>query len=303
MDSNGVIHDIDSTSPHFAAVQTNLGVLGMLLDVTLQARDMFYLQKDVEGVPLEQFTADYIRADIANDTIWGVMYVVTPQMPSPKGVTVTRTSVVTPTEPVPSHDHTTDLNAMKWVRYMTLDMIRHPENIPGHMTGMYNSLSSEASSVGESYDTVALQFYANHRSELLLSTSAEYAVPIDNFQAAWEAFLAVLEPCTDVGLYVTLRLQGPSSSLLAMNAAESGVFVYVDCTYLNKLLDHWTRLKVEEVLIAAGGRPHWGKLNDLKASTVASLYGEAAVTQFKAAKAALDADNLFGNAYTDGLFA
>ncbi|WP_029137953.1 D-arabinono-1,4-lactone oxidase [Nakamurella lactea] len=56
-------------------------------------------------------------------------------------------------------------------------------------------------------------------------------------------------------------------------------------------------LAAERILTAAGGRPHWGKLHTLDAARLAEKYPRFA--DVRRVRAAVDPQNLFGNAYLD----
>jgi L-gulono-1,4-lactone dehydrogenase len=52
---------------------------------------------------------------------------------------------------------------------------------------------------------------------------------------------------------------------------------------------------VEKILLAAGGRPHWGKLHDVDADRLAALYPR--FSDFRAVRDKVDPQRTFGNAY------
>ena len=54
---------------------------------------------------------------------------------------------------------------------------------------------------------------------------------------------------------------------------------------------------LERVLVAAGGRPHWGKMHSLHAGQVAQRYPR--MSDFLALRRELDPAGVFGNACTD----
>lgn len=51
----------------------------------------------------------------------------------------------------------------------------------------------------------------------------------------------------------------------------------------------------EDVFLAAGGRPHWGKLHRLRAAQLAALYPDA--SRFEAVRQTLDPSGVFLNGY------
>ncbi|MHB8451903.1 MAG: D-arabinono-1,4-lactone oxidase, partial [Mycobacteriales bacterium] len=53
----------------------------------------------------------------------------------------------------------------------------------------------------------------------------------------------------------------------------------------------------EEILVAAGGRPHWGKLHTLDAAALRKCYPR--FTDFVALRDRLDPQHRFANAYLD----
>lgn len=100
--------------------------------------------------------------------------------------------------------------------------------------------------------------------------------------------------------YISLRWSAASTAMLSMHHFASGNAVAIEITSLRNLPDNaaWMT-KVEGFATALMGRPHWGQINTLNATSVASLYGSASVAKWRSTLGAfVGSAGSFSNAYT-----
>jgi hypothetical protein len=99
--------------------------------------------------------------------------------------------------------------------------------------------------------------------------------------------VVALSPQTKQAGYISLRWSAMSQATLSMHNIPSANAVAIEVTSLRGLPDNQSWMATLEFLaINFGGRPHWGQINTLHASAVATLYGKqlqdwtAALTAF-----------------------
>ncbi|KAJ9455880.1 L-gulono-1 [Diplonema papillatum] len=304
MDSNGGTHRLCRGDPHFTAAKTNLGMLGVVLEVTLQLTDQFYIHESTGVMPIANWTLDVIENDLQTYN-YSVVYLVFIQTEEQKVIAALQNRVGEPAVPI---DLEESYARDEWVgRYQETSirsMVRDPTRIPEVLEGFFTGMSARAPPVKVSFDALASQAPKGWYP-LTTYTDTEYVCPLDKLMVVWAALMDVLGPVQDIGFFIAIRFQASSDSLVAPNAASAGwggMWAFIDIPFFNKVVDHHIRVKLEARLLTHGARPHWGKVNDVKYSDVVALYGQANVDRFKAAKKAFDSANMFGNAYTDSAF-
>lgn len=99
--------------------------------------------------------------------------------------------------------------------------------------------------------------------------------------------------------YISLRWSGPSTATMSMHNVASAGAVAIEVTSLKNLPQNppWMNL-VHTLAVGQGGRPHWGQINQLDASTVSKLYGSALQAWITTLGALVGSASIFSNAYT-----
>ena len=99
-----------------------------------------------------------------------------------------------------------------------------------------------------------------------------------------------------VGFPLEVRSVAGDDLWLSMAHGAPRAFVAVHTVHGDGRARAWFA-ELERILVAAGGRPHWGKMHCLGAAELAPLYPR--MGDFLALRRQLDPDRLFGNASTD----
>lgn len=124
----------------------------------------------------------------------------------------------------------------------------------------------------------------------------EYALPREAGMAALREVKALLDRSAwDVVFPVEVRATPPDEAWLSTSYGRDSVYLAFHVGRGADHRDYFTA--VEEVMVAHGGRPHWGKLHTRGAADLAGAYPRWA--EFHAVRDRLDPDGLFGNAYLD----
>lgn len=136
--------------------------------------------------------------------------------------------------------------------------------------------------------------YATER--LVVHQECEYAVPIEKTAATLLALRDRLRRFPTRTVFpVEVRFTRGDDLLLSPAYGRDVAYIAVH-TYWKE--DHEEYFDAaEEILRAAGGRPHWGKMHTLKGSDFEALYPKAAA--FESARRRLDPDGMFVNRYLE----
>jgi L-gulono-1,4-lactone dehydrogenase len=127
-------------------------------------------------------------------------------------------------------------------------------------------------------------------------TEMEYSIPRDRAPEAVRRVLDVAgRPELGVAFPIEVRFVAADDADLSPSHDRDACYVAV---HQDRRLDWESYFRaVEEVMAEYGGRPHWGKRHFQTAETLAELYPRW--DEFQSARARLDPEAAFRNAYTD----
>lgn len=127
----------------------------------------------------------------------------------------------------------------------------------------------------------------------------EYAVP---FPDAGEVLAEVRRVIDSSGIPVgfPVEVRTAAADDVPLSTAKGRPSCYVAVHRYHR--DDWRELfsVVEPVLVAAGGRPHWGKLHSLGHDRLAAVHPD--LDAVGALRATVDPEGMFRNPYTDRIF-
>ena len=124
----------------------------------------------------------------------------------------------------------------------------------------------------------------------------EYAVPFDDGMEAMREIRRVIEAGEwRVSFPVEVRAAAADDVPLSTAYGRDSVYIAVHRYVREPYLEYFAA--VEEVLRAAGGRPHWGKLHTMDAAGLADVYPR--FDEFVALRDEVDPQRVFGNAYLE----
>ena len=294
-----IIHASKSENPSvFNAALVSFGYLGIIVEVTLQCADLFYLEgssKKVETpIVLNSFT-NYLNNEFYRVTL----------IPFTNYSIHLRTQRV---EPVAQND-----TYFSGVRRIGLsDLFYYLSStyliMMGKLTASFPSLLNIVNPFTAS--CMDNQVMRTRRSDLLLGAGAgyyepphdslEWAFSLANCSNAVQEVMNIITEHKINALWTDIRFS-QKDGIWMSPAYDRDTCWYEVSLYENKrqLVD-WFSRKFSEVAIKYGGRPHWGKLFKISANQLKSQY--AKWTDFLKIKNLTDPNNRFGNEFTDYYF-
>jgi len=267
----------------FDAARVGLGAFGVITEVTLQNRALTRMRKRVYAVStqdaLDQWPA--LKAQHRNAEIYilpftGMAAIITGDASQ---------DPVVPRGPDTDTDLVMNLKALRdWCAYFPA-----LRRVLGHRAIM-------AVPPSEAVDD-GWKLLSNERPVRFIEM--EYHLPEETqARAALEVLTAVETNRPDVFFPFELRSIAPDDAWLSPFYQRASGSIAVHAYYMNDyqfLFDI-----VEPILRRHGGRPHWGKLNSLRARDFASLYPRW--KDAMALRQSLDPQGKFLNAYLRGVF-
>ena len=127
----------------------------------------------------------------------------------------------------------------------------------------------------------------------------EYAVPREDLVPVLRDLRALFDKRDwRISFPIEVRLLPEEDAWLSMAYGRRTAFIAVHVYYRNPHVEYFKG--VEELMVAAGGRPHWGKLHTRDATYLEKVYPRFG--DFQALRDDLDPERRFANAYTRQVF-
>ena len=269
------------------AVALGLGALGILIDVTLQCVPAFVLHAVERPEPVDEVVAALGERVEASDHFEFYWFPHT-------DVALTKTNMrlpeSAPRSPLPRAsrwlDETLLANGVFRVTCGSAAMV--PALAP-----RINRLATRLTGDREHTDASARVFTQDRTVRF---REMEYAVPVENLATAFREVQAAID-ASDLRVSFPIEVRVAAADDLWMSTAHGRASGYI------AVHRYWREdpteyfAAVEPIMLAHGGRPHWGKMHTLGASDFAERYPRFA--DFVALRDRLDPDRRFTNAYLD----
>jgi FAD-linked oxidoreductase len=127
----------------------------------------------------------------------------------------------------------------------------------------------------------------------------EYAIPRERLAPALRELRSLFDKHDwRISFPVEVRLLPAEDAWLSMAYGRPTAFIAIHVYHRNPHAEYFTA--VEEILTAAGGRPHWGKLHTRDAGYLETVYPRFA--DFRRLRDDIDPDRRFANPYTNQIF-
>ncbi|WLS77455.1 D-arabinono-1,4-lactone oxidase [Erwinia pyri] len=300
--ADGSIKEFDRDHRWFAAVQLGLGSLGVVTQVTLRTQPSLVYTCFKNAV-----TADTLAEDLIE---WNKNYVLSKAwwFPNENQVHVWAAREATAEEEQRYHDNNDELvkqeetsDAMNQTIEQTLEHMRSDTKIvddegkPFRTVTRFKDFSDVTGDVYQVFCRGIATPQINVEIGIPLARVGEVIAKIK----AWHA-----DTQPHMHYPIILRCTGASRSWLSPSYGQETcyfgfVVYYAEDGTLSEEGVSFLRA-VEEVLVAEGGRPHWGKYFEAPLYDWAALYPHWA--DFAEVRAALDPHHKFDNAFTAALF-
>ena len=131
-------------------------------------------------------------------------------------------------------------------------------------------------------------------------TEMEYAVPLAAGPEALARIRALIER-RRWRISFPIEVRTAAADDVPLSTAYGRESMYIACHRFHRDPFEDCFRRIVEILLELGGRPHWGKLHTLETAGLSERYPR--FEDFRALRARLDPEAVFGSAYTDALFA
>ncbi|MEJ1155921.1 D-arabinono-1,4-lactone oxidase [Microbacterium marmarense] len=269
------------------AAALGLGALGVIVDVTVRCVPAFVLHAIEQPESLEH-VLDEIDARVAATDHFEFYWF--PHTDRAMTKTNTRLPADAPKHPLP--------RIGKWVDDVLVGTALHQ---------VACSLTHLAPSTAPAINRLSVKLWGDREftdsSDSVFATTRsvrfremEYALPIENVRAAFEAVQALVrERRWRISFPVEVRFtQGDELWMSTAHGRASG-YIAVHRYWRDDPAEYFDA--VEQIMTEFGGRPHWGKMHTLDASVLRERYPR--FDDFVAVRDRLDPDRMFHNPYLE----
>jgi FAD-linked oxidoreductase len=269
------------------AAAVGLGALGVITDITFDCVPTFVLSAVERPEALEGVLEDWQeRVDAAHhfEFYWF------PHTAAALTKTNTRLPGDAATAPLhPARKWFDDSFMSNSVFSATTAMQRALPN----MTPGFNRLSTKLTGNRE-FSDLSHRVFATERA--VRFREMEYAIPLEQVPDALREIDALIErKGWTVSFPVEVRATAADDLWLSTASGRRTGYIAVHRHFREDPREYFTA--VEEIMMARGGRPHWGKMNTRTAESLASAYPRFG--DFLAVRDRLDPERVFRNDYLD----
>lgn len=283
--ANGDIIECNRTknSDIFHAARVNLGVLGVVTEVTMQNSPSYRLKRETTWLPIEEIleNADSLASNNRNFEFYYIPF-------TGMGFTDVQNISQEPISETNKLDQNDGAEDLKLAR----DMLSWSPKIRELVIGTYLKTISKEVTVANSW-----QNYASERN--VRFNEMEYHLPRENMVPAFKEIRAMVEKnFPEVFFPFEIRyIQGDDIWLSPFNGRETcSIAVHRFFSEDYKPMFN----AVEPILKKYNGRPHWGKINTMTSHELKAHYDKW--SDFNDVRRQLDPTNKFLNAYLKDLF-
>lgn len=299
IDATGTRRELSPTrEPElFDHARVSLGVLGVLTEIELMCVPAFDLIACETAEPFDEIRSSIVDRARAADHIEFYWF------PHSERAAVKTNTRISPGAQAPAElAHVTSRPA--WLRMLSEEVVdnaalaaicalgaRLPALVPH-----FNRLATAAVS-NRAYRAAAHEVFVSPRR--VRFNEMEYAVPL---ASGPEVLAEIARTIASRGWKISfpLEVRVAAADDVPMSTASGREVMYIAVhRYVEEEWEPYFRT-LEDILLAAGGRPHWGKLHRLGYAQLAERYPR--FEEFCALRESLDPAGMFSNDYTDTLF-
>ena len=269
------------------AVALGLGALGILVDITIQCVPAFVLEAVERPEPLDAVVDDLeTRADAVDHFEFSWF----PHTATALTKTNTRLPAGTARRPLTATSRLVDDVLVGNVVHQSVCSAGRAA--PGLVPGI-NRLSARVWG-DRTFSDASHRVFATSRG--VRFREMEYAVPLENLASAFRGVQRVID---ENGWHVEfpIEVRVAAADDLWLSTATGRATGYLAVHRYWKVDPTAYFAAVEEVMLAHGGRPHWGKMHTLGATALRALYPR--FDDFTALRDRLDPHRAFRNPYLD----
>ncbi|MBT2211138.1 D-arabinono-1,4-lactone oxidase [Actinomadura sp. NEAU-AAG7] len=272
----------------FDAARAGLGALGVVTAVTWKTVPAFLLRAQEAPMRWDEVLARVDEFDSANEHFEFYWF------PHTEGCLTKRNNPVAgPARPLSKAKHWLDDRFLSNTVFGAVNRVTHraPASTP-FVNGVCARLLG-----ARVYSDTSYKVFTSPRT--VRFKEQEYAIPREELVPALRELRALFNRRDwRIGFPIEVRMLPPEDAWLSMAYGRRTAFIAVH-VYHRAPHEEYFRA-VENLLVAFGGRPHWGKLHTRDAAYLEKAYPRFG--DFRALRDELDPDRRFANAYTTRVF-
>ena len=281
----GAVQRLDASSPLFPAARLGLGALGVLVEVTLRCVPAFTLLADERPMALTEVLAQLDEGIASNDHLEFYWYPYTDRAQLKRN-----NKVPEPDRPLSPFRRWLDDEFLANTVFQGVSRLGRavPATVP-----LISAVAARALTARTYTDRSDRVFCTPRRVRF---TEMEYEIPRECLGEVLTALPRIIDGLPfKVQFPVEVRFTGPDDVWLSHSYGRDSAYVAVH-QFSGSPYEPYFRA-FEAVCAPLGGRPHWGKLHYRDAESLRAAYPK--FDAFRAARAELDPDRTFTNAYLD----
>jgi FAD-linked oxidoreductase len=289
VDGSGAVVTVSATenAELLPAVALGLGALGILTDITVDCVPTFVLSAVERPEPLADVLDGWQQRVASSDHFEFYWF---PHTTSALTKTNTRLPADAQTKPLTAGKRWFDDTLMSNTLFAGTTALQR--TFPG-TTPSINRLSSRLTGNRDFSDRSHRVFVTDRRVRF---REMEYAIPVAEIPDTLREIDALIErKGWTVSFPVEVRATAADDLWMSTASGRSTGYIAVHRYFREDPTEYFTA--VEEIFMAHGGRPHWGKMNTRTAEDLAPAYPRFG--DFLRVRDRLDPDRVFANAYLE----
>jgi FAD-linked oxidoreductase len=272
----------------FDAARVGLGTLGIVTAITWKTVPKFVLRAREEPMHWDAVLERIDEFDRDNEHFEFYWF------PHTDGcLTKRNNSTEGPAKPLSTFRHWMDDEFLSNTVFGVLNRVTHraPASAP-----FFNRISAKALGARTYADTSYKVFTSPRKVRF---KEQEYAIPRENLGGTLRELRALFDKRDwRISFPIEIRMLPEEDAWLSMAYGRRTAFIAVHVYHRDPHEEYFQG--VEELMVAADGRPHWGKLHTRDASYLETVYPKFA--DFRALRDELDPERRFANTYTNQVF-
>ncbi|MGP5081279.1 D-arabinono-1,4-lactone oxidase [Corynebacterium variabile] len=291
--ADGVVHDAGPGDPLFECGRVSIGALGVLTQVRMAVVDTFILSAVEKAEPLgpvvENFTALAHEVDHL-EYYW---------FPGTSVAHVKRNT----RHPLSDRDNVPG-SVPRWKSVIDDELVSNAAygamcrvmSVAPKTTGFFNRVSAGALAQREYADVAHDVFVSKRRVRF---NEMEYSVPLADAPEVLAEVHRAIDACgIPVGFPIEVRATAADDVPLSTAKGRESCYIAAHRYHRDDYRQFFRVL--EPILVAAGGRPHWGKHHTLGFAELSAVHED--LTTVAALRSQVDPDGMFRNPYVDRVF-
>ncbi|CAM5439077.1 D-arabinono-1,4-lactone oxidase [Corynebacterium variabile] len=291
--ADGVVHDAGPGDPLFECGRVSIGALGVLTQVRMAVVDTFILSAVEKAEPLgpvvENFTALAHEVDHL-EYYW---------FPGTSVAHVKRNT----RHPLSDRDNVPG-SVPCWKSVIDDELVTNAVygamcrvmSVAPKTTGFFNRVSAGALAQREYADVAHDVFVSKRRVRF---NEMEYSVPLADAPEVLAEVHRAIDACgIPVGFPIEVRATAADDVPLSTAKGRESCYIAAHRYHRDDYREFFRVL--EPILVAAGGRPHWGKHHTLGFAELSAVHED--LTTVAALRSQVDPDGMFRNPYVDRVF-